>query len=161
MDEGIEMNSYNFNVRSFDNIRYSIDAQFLYQIDNIMIVIDYDNDLYRKHLKNWKQEEFAEKLKKNFCGDAKTYINEELGIFIICGDIEYPIHLVINEVFRHENGLTDEELISIGIFPVFKSDSLFYITMLQIKFFVSTEEMVSKFEELKKAFSEKNINDNV
>ena len=31
-----------------------------------MIVIDYDNDLYRKHLKNWKQEEFTEKLKKTF-----------------------------------------------------------------------------------------------
>ena len=39
MEEEIKKNSYTFKVRSFDNIKYLIDHQFVYQMDNIMIVI--------------------------------------------------------------------------------------------------------------------------
>ena len=46
MEEEIVKNFYTFNVRSFYNIKYLIDQQFIYQMDNIIIVIYYNNDLY-------------------------------------------------------------------------------------------------------------------
>ena len=159
MEEENEMNSYNFNVANFDSIKYMIEEQFIYQIDNVMIVIFYDNELYGKYLKLREQEKFTEKLKKKFSSDSKTYINENLGIFAICGEIADPIHLVVNEIFPQEKGLTEEELKSIGVVPLFKSASLFYITILQIKFFASRGEMVSEFKDLIEAYSDENMNE--
>ena len=89
----------------------------------------------------------------------KIYINENLGIFAICGEIADPIHSIIKEIFPQRNGLTDEELKSIGVVPLFKSASLFYITILQIKFFASRGEMVSEFKDLIEAYSDENMNE--
>ena len=123
-----------------------------------MIVVYYNNDIYSKHIKSTKQENFTELLKEKFIGDVKTCINEQLGFFVICGDIEYPVHFIINEVFPIEKGLTDEELKSIGVVPIFKSDSLFYINMVRVKFFDSTDDMISKFKEFEKIYSVENMN---
>ena len=104
-------------------------------MENILIVIFYDNDLYHKYLKLREQEEFTEKLKK-FLGDVKSYNNKEFGILVICSDIAYPIHLIINEVFPEKNGLAEKVLESIGMVPLAKKNNSFYISTLQITFFV-------------------------
>ena len=159
MEEERETNSYNFNVKSFDSIKYMIEETFMYQTENIMIVIFYDNELYGKYLKLRKQEKFIEKFKKKFSGEVKTYINEKQGIFAICGEIVDDIHSVINEIFPQENGLTEKELESIGVIPLFKSDSLFYISLLQIKFFDSTGEMAWNFKDFVEDYSDENMNE--
>ena len=57
--------------------------------------------------------------------------------------------------------MNEDELKSIGVVLLFKSDNLFYITLLQNKFFDTAGEMVSKFKDIKKAYSDENINDNM
>ena len=76
MEEENEMNSYNFNVASFDSIKYMIEEQFIYQIDNLMIVIFYDNELYGKYLKLREREKFTEKLKKNLVATRKHILTK-------------------------------------------------------------------------------------
>ena len=157
--EEIEMNSYNFYIKNFPYIKYSIDEKFVNQMDKLMIVIFYDNDLYKKYLTFRKDDDFTRKLKEKFSRDAEVYNNEEDGVFIICGEISETIDLVINKVFSEKNGLNEEELKSINVLGSQKSNSLFYITIAQIKFFDSDGNMHFKFKELQKAFSNENEDD--
>ena len=158
MDE-IEMNSYSFYIKNFDYIKYSIEEKFVYKMDKIMLVVYYDHDLYKKYLKFRKNEDFIIKLKEKFSTDAKTYNNEEVGVFVICGEITETIDLVIEKAFCRANSLTKEELESIDVIGNNKSNNLFYISILRIIFFDSDGNMNFKFKEFKKAFSNENEND--
>ena len=55
--------------------------------------------------------------------------------------------------------MTEKELESIGVIPLFKSDSLFYISLLQIKFFDSTGEMAWNFKDFVEDYSDENMNE--
>ena len=63
--------------------------------------------------------------------------------------------------FSERIQLNEDEPKSTGVISFFKSNKLFNIILFQIKYFDTKGEMVSKFKDIKKAFSDKKINDNL
>ena len=63
--------------------------------------------------------------------------------------------------FSERKWLNEDEPKSTGVIRFFKSNNLFYIILLQIKYFDTKGEMVQKFKDIKKAYSDENINDNL
>ena len=153
------MNSYDFYVKNFPFIKYNIEEKYKNQTDNIMFIIFYDNELYCKYKKIKNDDDFVELLKEKFI-DFQIYNNEELGVFIICGDVVQTVDLIINDVFSEKKGLSDKELESIGIISGNKSKQSFYISLVQINFFDSIGSMSFKFREIQNDFSNFNENEN-
>ena len=150
-------NSYDFYVKNFPYIKYLIDEKYVERTDKILLIIFYDNELYKKYLEI-KKDDFIQLLIDKF-NDCETYNNEEDGVFIICGDLSETIDLVVNDVFSEKKGLNKKELESIGVLTVNKSSHNFYISLLQIYFFDSTGTMTFKFKELKNEFLIEDEND--
>ena len=146
------MNSYDFYVKNFPFIKYSIDNKYKNQNDNIMLIIFYDYELYCKYKEIHINDDFIQLLKGKFI-DIEDYNNEELGVFIICGDLVETVDLVINDVFSEKKGLSEKELETLGIISGNKSKQSFYITLLQINFFDSVGSMKFKFNEIKNDYS--------
>ena len=158
--EANDMNSYDFYVKNFPFIKYSIEDKYKNQTDNIMLVIFYDNDLYCKYKEIHEEDDFILLLKYKFI-DFDDYNNEELGVLIMCGDLVQTVDLVINDVFSEKKGLTEKELESIGIINGNKSRQSFYINLVQINFFDSKGAMSFKFKDIKNGFSNCNENENI
>ena len=115
-------------------------------------MIFYDNFLYEKY-KNIKNDfDFINLLKTNFI-ESKEYNNENIGVFIICGNLRQTIDFVINEICVKGRELTKKELDSIGIKNGMKSNSNFYVNLIQIIFFESQGTMLSKFNQLENDFN--------
>ena len=146
------MNSYDFYAKNFPYIKYSIEDKYKNQTDLIMFVIFYDNELYCKYKEIHKNDDFMELLKEKFIG-FQVYNNEEMGVFIICGDLVETVDLVINDVFSEKKGLSQKEMESIGIYNGKKTNQSFYISLVQINFFDSTGSMSFKFRDIKNDFS--------
>ena len=152
MDNSEVMASYDFYNKNFPTIKFSIDKKFDVRTNNILLVIFYDNFLYEKY-KNIKNDfDFINLLKTNFI-ESKEYNNENIGVFIICGNLRQTIDFVINEIFVKGRELTKKELDSIGIKNGMKSNSNFYVNLIQIIFFESQGTMLSKFNQLENDFN--------
>ena len=154
----IEMNSYDFYVKNFPYIKYSIEKKYKLQTNNILLVIFYDNLLYKKYLSIKKECDFIKFLLNKFSeteniGECKHFNNEDYGVFIICGNLDQTIDIVINDIFGENNNLDKKQLESIGILDGMKDNSDFYITLLQINFFDSEGAMNFKFNELIRDYS--------
>ena len=152
MDNSEVMTSYDFYNKNFPTIKFSIDKKFDGRTNNILLLIFYDNFLYEKY-KNIKNDfDFINLLKTNFI-ESKEYNNENIGVFIICGNLRQTIDFVINEIFVKGRELTKKELDSIGIKNGMKSNSNFYVNLIQIIFFESQGTMLSKFNQLENDFN--------
>ena len=152
------MNSYDFYVKNFPYIKYSIEKKYKLQTNNILLVIFYDNLLYKKYLSIKKECDFIKFLLNKFSeteniGECKHFNNEDYGVFIICGNLDQTIDIVINDIFGENNNLDKKQLESIGILDGMKDNSDFYITLLQINFFDSEGAMNFKFNELIRDYS--------
>ena len=153
-----EINSYDFYVKNFPYIKYSIDDKFKNQTNNILLVIIYDQPLYEKYIEIKKENDFKELIKNEFM-ESECYNNEDEGVFLICGDLVENVDLIINNVFGKERKLEKEELKSIGIDEGMKNSYNFYISLIKIHFFYSKGEMSFKFNEIKRQLSnEDNVN---
>ena len=147
-----EINSYEFYVKNFPNIKFMLDEKYLNQDKNIILIIFYDTDLYQKYISLKKEDDFIKLLKFNFI-DANVFNSEEYGVFMISGDIMHRIDLIINETFNEKRGLNNGELDLLGVDKVMKNDFCFYITIIKIIFFDSKGSMSFKFNEIKNNFS--------
>ena len=152
------MNSYDFYVKNFPYINYSIEKKYKLQTNNILLVIFYDNLLYKKYLSIKKDCDFIKFLLNKFSeteniGECNHFNNEDYGVFIICGNLDQTIDIVINDIFGKKNNLDKKQLESIGILDGMKDNSDFYITLLQINFFDSEGAMNFKFNELIRDYS--------
>ena len=147
-----EINSYEFYVKNFPNIKFMLDEKHLNQDKNIILIIFYDNDLYQNYLKLKKENDFIKLLKLNFI-DVNAFNSEEYGVFMISGDILHRIDLIINNIFNEKGKLNKEELELLEVDKVMKNDFCFYISMIKIIFFDSKGSMSFKFNEIKNNFS--------
>ena len=157
----IEMNSYDFYVKNFPYIKYSIEKKYKEQTNNIMLIIFYDCLLYKKYINIQKDYDFIKYFQEKFseteyCGECKHYNSEEYGVFIICGNLEETVDIVINNIFGKD--LDKNQLESIGIIEGMKDNSNFYISLLQINFFDSEGAMNFKFNELIREYSNEQNN---
>ena len=147
-----EINSYEFYVKNFPNIKFMLDEKHLNQDKNIILIIFYDNDLYQNYLKLKKENDFIKLLKLNFI-DVNAFNSEEYGVFMISGDILHRIDLIINNIFNEKGKLNKEELELLEVDKVMKNDFCFYISMIKIIFFDSKGNMSFKFNEIKSNYS--------
>ena len=151
MDDSEVMTSYEFYNKNFQYIKYNIDEKFKDRTNNILIVIFYDNFLYEKYKTIKNKFDFIQLLNDNFL-DSEKYNNGDIGVFIICGNLIKTIDLVINEIFGKQGELNKKELDSIDIMEGMKSNSNFYINLIQIIFFESQGTMLTKFSQLESEF---------
>ena len=147
-----EINSYEFYVKNFPNIKFMLDEKHLNQDKNIILIIFYDNDLYQNYLNLKKENDFIKLLKLNFI-DVNAFNSEEYGVFMISGDILHRIDLIINNIFNEKGKLNKEELELLEVDKVMKNDFCFYISMIKIIFFDSKGIMSFKFNEIKSNYS--------
>ena len=147
-----EINSYEFYVKNFPNIKFMLDVKHLNQDKNIILIIFYDNDLYQNYLNLKKENDFIKLLKLNFI-DVNAFNSEEYGVFMISGDILHRIDLIINNIFNEKGKLNKEELELLEVDKVMKNDFCFYISMIKIIFFDSKGSMSFKFNEIKSNYS--------
>ena len=147
-----EINSYEFYVKNFPNIKFMLDEKHLNQDKNIILIIFYDNDLYQNYLNLKKENDFIKLLKLNFI-DVNAFNSEEYGVFMISGDILHRIDLIINNIFNEKGKLNKEELELLEVDKVMKNDFCFYISMIKIIFFDSKGNMSFKFNEIKSNYS--------
>ena len=147
-----EINSYDFYVKNFSYIKYMIDEKYINHDKNILLIIFYDNDLYKKYLNLRKENDFM-KLVQNYFNDVEIYNNEEYGVFMIQGDITVSIDLIINNIFGESRSLEEEELKNLEIDYIMKNKYCFYVSLIKIYFFNDKGKMVFKFNEIKSNYS--------
>ena len=147
------LKSYEFYVKNFPYIKYSIEENLIKKNNNILLVIFYDVTLYKKYLEFNKDNDFKKLLEDKFM-DNNIYNNENEGVFVICGDLNDTIDLVINNVFVEKRDLNKEILNSIGIDAAMKNNHCFYVSLLKIIFCDSKGEMTFKFNEIQNQFSD-------
>ena len=160
------MNSYDFYVKNFPYIRYIIEKKYINQTFNILLVIFYDYNLYEKYLSIQKDRDFIKYFQKKFaetehCGEYKHFNNKDYGVFIICGNLDESIDIVINDIFGEKSKINKKELESIGVVDTMKTDSNFYISLIQINFFDSEGAMNFKFNELIREYSDEKEENNI
>ena len=143
-----ELNSYEFYVKNFPYIKYSIDGKYINQDMNVLLIIFYDNDLYQKYLEIKKENDFIKLFKYSF-SDYEIYNSEQYGVFIIKGNLLHPIDFIINDIFGEKRKLNNEELELLNIDKIMKNDYCFYITMLKMYFFETKGMMDFKFKQIK------------
>ena len=147
------LKAYEFYVKNFPYIKYSIEKTLINKTDNILLIIFYDVPLYKKYLEMKNDNDFKVLLGGKFF-DNEIYNNEDEGVYIIYGDICETIDLVINNVFGKNRKLDQKELKNIGIDNEMKNSHNFYVSLIKIIFCDSKGEMVFKFNEIKKQFTE-------
>ena len=147
-----EINSYDFYVKNFSYIKYMIDEKYINHDKNILLIIFYDNDLYKKYLNLRKENDFI-KLIQNYFNDVETYNNEEYGVFMIQGDTTVSIDLIINNIFGESRSLEEEEIKNLEIDYIMKNKYCFYVSLIKIYFFNDKGKMVFKFNEIKSNYS--------
>ena len=147
-----EINSYDFYVKNFSYIKYMIDEKYINHDKNILLIIFYDNDLYKKYLNLRKENDFM-KLVQNYFNDVEIYNNEEYGVFMIQGDITVSIDLIINNIFGESRSLEEEELKNLEIDYIMKNKYCFYVSLIKIYFFNDKGKMIFKFNEIKSNYS--------
>ena len=147
-----EINSYDFYVKNFSYIKYMIDEKYINHDKNILLIIFYDNDLYKKYLNLRKENDFI-KLIQNYFNDVEIYNNEEYGVFMIQGDITVSIDLIINNIFGESRSLEEEELKNLEIDYIMKNKYCFYVSLIKIYFFNDKGKMIFKFNEMKSNYS--------
>ena len=147
-----EINSYEFYVKNFPFIKTMIDEKYLQHTQNILLVIFYDNMLYKKYIQLKGENNFKLLIQNKFT-DIELYDNEEYGVFVIGGDLINTIDLVINDIFIENRSLSDKEMKSINLEAIDKNASCFYITMIKIYFFDAEGKMCFKFNEIKNNYS--------
>ena len=147
-----EINSYDFYVKNFSYIKYMIDEKYINHDKNILLIIFYDNDLYKKYLNLRKENDFT-KLIQNYFNDVEIYNNEEYGVFMIQGDITVSIDLIINNIFGESRSLEEEELKNLEIDYIMKNKYCFYVSLIKIYFFNDKGKMIFKFNEIKSNYS--------
>ena len=147
-----EINSYDFYVKNFSYIKYMIDEKYINHDKNILLIIFYDNDLYKKYLNLRKENDFT-KLIQNYFNDVETYNNEEYGVFMIQGDTTVSIDLIINNIFGESRSLEEEEIKNLEIDYIMKNKYCFYVSLIKIYFFNDKGKMIFKFNEIKSNYS--------
>ena len=147
-----EINSYDFYVKNFSYIKYMLDEKYINHDKNILLIIFYDNDLYKKYLNLRKENDFT-KLIQNYFNDVEIYNNEEYGVFMIQGDITVSIDLIINNMFGESRSLEEEELKNLEIDYIMKNKYCFYVSLIKIYFFNDKGKMIFKFNEIKSNYS--------
>ena len=147
-----EINSYDFYVKNFSYIKYMLDEKYINHDKNILLIIFYDNDLYKKYLNLRKENDFT-KLIQNYFNDVEIYNNEEYGVFMIQGDITVSIDLIINNIFGESRSLEEEELKNLEIDYIMKNKYCFYVSLIKIYFFNDKGKMIFKFNEIKSNYS--------
>ena len=147
-----EINSYDFYVKNFSYIKYMLDEKYINHDKNILLIIFYDNDLYKKYLNLRKENDFT-KLIQNYFNDVEIYNNEEYGVFMIQGDITVSIDLIINNIFSESRSLEEEELKNLEIDYIMKNKYCFYVSLIKIYFFNDKGKMIFKFNEIKSNYS--------
>ena len=147
-----EINSYDFYVKNFSYIKYMLDEKYINHDKNILLIIFYDNDLYKKYLNLRKENDFI-KLIQNYFNDVEIYNNEEYGVFMIQGDITVSIDLIINNIFGESRSLEEEELKNLEIDYIMKNKYCFYVSLIKIYFFNDKGKMIFKFNEIKSNYS--------
>ena len=129
-----------------------IDEKYINHDKNILLIIFYDNDLYKKYLNLRKENDFM-KLIQNYFNDVEIYNNEEYGVFMIQGDITVSIDLIINNIFGESRSLEEEELKNLEIDYIMKNKYCFYVSLIKIYFFNDKGKMIFKFNEIKSNYS--------
>ena len=147
-----EINSYDFYVKNFSYIKYMLDEKYINHDKNILLIIFYDNDLYKKYLNLRKENDFT-KLIQNYFNDVEIYNNEEYGVFMIQGDTTVSIDLIINNIFGESRSLEEEELKNLEIDYIMKNKYCFYVSLIKIYFFNDKGKMIFKFNEIKSNYS--------
>ena len=147
-----EINSYDFYVKNFSYVKYMLDEKYINHDKNILLIIFYDNDLYKKYLNLRKENDFT-KLIQNYFNDVEIYNNEEYGVFMIQGDITVSIDLIINNIFGESRSLEEEELKNLEIDYIMKNKYCFYVSLIKIYFFNDKGKMIFKFNEIKSNYS--------
>ena len=147
-----EINSYDFYVKNFSYIKYMLDEKYINHDKNILLIIFYDNDLYKKYLNLRKENDFT-KLIQNYFNDVEIYNNEEYGVFMIQGDITVSIDLIINNIFGESRSLEEEELKNLEIDYIMKNKYCFYVSLIKIYFFNDKGKMIFKFNEIRSNYS--------
>ena len=147
-----EINSYDFYVKNFSYIKYMLDEKYINHDKNILLIIFYDNDLYKKYLNLRKENDFM-KLIQNYFNDVEIYNNEEYGVFMIQGDITVSIDLIINNIFGESRSLEEEEMKNLEIDYIMKNKYCFYVSLIKIYFFNDKGKMIFKFNEIKSNYS--------
>ena len=147
-----EINSYDFYVKNFSYIKYMLDEKYINHDKNILLIIFYDNDLYKKYLFYKKENDFI-KLIQNYFLDVEIYNNEEYGIFMIKGDIFEPIYLIIKNIFNEDNYLDDKKLDNLGIEKIMKNNYCFFISLIKIYFCDTKGKMNFIFNAIKSNYS--------
>ena len=147
-----EINSYDFYVKNFSYIKYMLDEKYINHDKNILLIIFYDNDLYKKYLNFRKENDFT-KLIQNYFNDVEIYNNEEYGVFMIQGDTTVSIDLIINNIFGESRSLEEEELKNLEIDYIMKNKYCFYVSLIKIYFFNDKGKMIFKFNEIKSNYS--------
>ena len=147
-----EINSYDFYVKNFSYIKYMLDEKYINHDKNILLIIFYDNNLYKKYLNLRKENDFI-KLIQNYFNDVEIYNNEEYGVFMIQGDITVSIDLIINNIFGESRSLEEEELKNLEIDYIMKNKYCFYVSLIKIYFFNDKGKMIFKFNEIKSNYS--------
>ena len=147
-----EINSYDFYVKNFSYIKYMLDEKYINHDKNILLIIFYDNDLYKKYLNLRKENDFT-KLIQNYFNDVEMCDNEEYGVFMIQGDITVSIDLIINNIFGESRSLEEEELKNLEIDYIMKNKYCFYVSLIKIYFFNDKGKMIFKFNEIRSNYS--------
>ena len=129
-----------------------LDEKYINHDKNILLIIFYDNDLYKKYLNLRKENDFT-KLIQNYFNDVEIYNNEEYGVFMIQGDITVSIDLIINNIFGESRSLEEEELKNLEIDYIMKNKYCFYVSLIKIYFFNDKGKMIFKFNEIKSNYS--------
>ena len=150
VEEGTD--SYDFYVKNFPYIKFMLDEKHINQDKNILLLIFYDNDLYKKYLFYKKENDFI-KLIQNYFLDVEIYNNEEYGIFMIKGDIFEPIYLIIKNIFNEDNYLDDKKLDNLGIEKIMKNNYCFFISLIKIYFCDTKGKMNFIFNAIKSNYS--------
>ena len=146
-----ELNSYEFYVKNFPYIKYSIDGKYINQNQNVLLIIFYDNELYQKYLNINKENDFIKLFELSF-SEHEIYNNKKYGVFIIKGNIFHPIDFIINDIFGEKRKLNTKELDHLNIDKIMKNDYCFYITMIKMYFFETKGMMDFKFNQIKNNF---------
>ena len=121
-----EINSYEFYVKNFPNIKFMLDEKHLNQDKNIILIIFYDNDLYQNYLNLKKENDFIKLLKLNFI-DVNAFNSEEYGVFMISGDILHRIDLIINNIFNEKGKLSKEEIFELYVNTIYFGDGYYNV----------------------------------
>ena len=129
-----------------------LDEKYLKHDQNILLIIFYDKDLYKKYLNLRKENDFT-KLIQNYFNDVEIYNNEEYGVFMIQGDITVSIDLIINNIFGESRSLEEEEMKNLEIDYIMKNKYCFYVSLIKIYFFNDKGKMIFKFNEIKSNYS--------